>query len=125
MALRFPCEIIGWHVLPAIRKELATYLVNEKKLSRKEVSKKLGLTEAAICQYLKDKRGAGFKFSKKEQEKIHSIGDSLIEAKHDEGLVFLKDSCDFCMDLRKEKSLCDIHRSESNGLKNCQVCFQE
>jgi len=53
-----PCEMVRWQIIPSIRRELAWYLVNDYSLSHVQVAKKLGLTPAAICQYLHGKRGA-------------------------------------------------------------------
>jgi predicted transcriptional regulator len=50
------CEIVVWYVLPVLRSEIAKALVKQGK-SQREVAKLLGLTDAAISQYLKDKRG--------------------------------------------------------------------
>ena len=80
MSLVFPCEIISWHVMPAVRKEIARYLVNEKHIQRKNVSKKLGVTEAAVCQYLKDKRGGSYKFGEADLEKIRKMADMMMES---------------------------------------------
>ncbi len=77
MTLTFPCEIISWHVLPAVRREIAIYLVNEKKMTRKLVAQKLGLTEAAVCQYIKHKRGGSHKFNEHDITKIKEMADML------------------------------------------------
>ncbi|VVB99937.1 Uncharacterised protein [uncultured archaeon] len=84
MSLVFPCEIIGWQVLPAVRREIAKYLISEKKMTRKEVARKLGITEAAICQYLKAKRGGSHKFNDHDLEKVREMADLLM--KSDKGL---------------------------------------
>ena len=55
MAVKFPCEIIGWTVLPSMRRELTIYLVKEKNFSRKKVCKVLDLTPSALSQYLSGK----------------------------------------------------------------------
>jgi predicted transcriptional regulator len=55
--MKMPCEITVWNVLPVIRRELACVLVDEYKMSQAEVSRRFGLTEAAISQYMKKKRG--------------------------------------------------------------------
>ncbi|PIN85234.1 MAG: hypothetical protein COV47_03185 [Candidatus Diapherotrites archaeon CG11_big_fil_rev_8_21_14_0_20_37_9] len=78
MSLTFPCEIISWQVLPAVRREMTKYLVTDKKISRKEISKKLGITEAAICQYLKEKRGGTYKFNENDLKKIKKMSDILM-----------------------------------------------
>ena len=52
-----PCELMLWDSLPAIRKELAFVLIYDHGLSQRDVAEKLGVTPAAICQYLAKKRG--------------------------------------------------------------------
>ena len=52
-----PCEYMMWNGLPVIRKEIAESMINNYGLNQKETAKKLGLTPAAICQYLSKKRG--------------------------------------------------------------------
>ncbi|HIQ10441.1 MAG TPA: hypothetical protein EYH26_00490 [Pyrodictium sp.] len=52
-----PCEIASKHVVPAIRAALAILLVNEYGLSAYRVAKLLGMTPAAISNYLLRRRG--------------------------------------------------------------------
>lgn len=80
MGLTFPCEIISWHVLPAVRREITKYLVGERQVSRKIVSQKLGLTEAAVCQYLKHKRGGSHQFNEHDLHKIREMADMLMQS---------------------------------------------
>ena len=54
---RTPCEETIWTLLPVIRKELARTMVLNFNLNQKETAEKLGLTPAAVCQYLNMKRG--------------------------------------------------------------------
>ena len=55
--MKIPCELIVWYVLPSIRRELARELVEKHHLSQAEVARRFGVTDAAISQYLKSKRG--------------------------------------------------------------------
>ena len=55
--MKVPCEIIMWHILPVIRKEFARNLMKNYGLNQKQVAEVLGITPAAVCQYLSDKRG--------------------------------------------------------------------
>ncbi len=57
MTEKVPCEIITWYVLPVIRRELATLLVKEHGITQKKTAELLGLTDAAISQYVSKKRG--------------------------------------------------------------------
>lgn len=56
--MKMPCEIAVWNVLPVIRRELACAMVGEYGMSQTEVARRFGLTEAAISQYMKKKRGS-------------------------------------------------------------------
>ena len=57
MSEKIPCEIATWYVLPVIRKELAMLLVKNHGISQKETASLLGVTDAAVSQYLSKKRG--------------------------------------------------------------------
>ena len=54
---RTTCEYMMWNGLPVIRKEIAGSMINDYGLSQKQAAEKLGVTPAAICQYLSKKRG--------------------------------------------------------------------
>ena len=54
---KIPCEYIVWNVLPSIRKELVKSLKKNFNLSQREISQIIGLTSAAVSQYLSNKRG--------------------------------------------------------------------
>lgn len=55
--MKIPCELVVWYVLPTIRREVAKELVNAHGMSQAEIARKFGVTDAAISQYLKKKRG--------------------------------------------------------------------
>ena len=57
MSEKIPCEIATWYILPVIRKELAILLVKNHGMSQKKTASMLGVTDAAISQYLSKKRG--------------------------------------------------------------------
>ena len=53
--MELPQEIELWYVIPAIRKQLVIEL-KRKGLKQKAIAPILGITEAAISQYNRDKR---------------------------------------------------------------------
>ncbi|MGI6471830.1 MAG: transcriptional regulator [Candidatus Methanomethylophilaceae archaeon] len=55
--MKVPCEIVVWYVLPAIRREIAKELVTTYGMKQADVARKFEVTDAAISQYLKKKRG--------------------------------------------------------------------
>jgi len=52
----FPCEKAVWYNLPQIRADLAAGLVKTG-MTQSSAAKKLGVTPAAVSQYLNKKRG--------------------------------------------------------------------
>jgi len=108
MGLTFPCELISWNVLPAVRREIAQYLITEKQISRKIVAKKLSLTEAAICQYLKGKRGSNHKFNDSDRKKLKKMADLMMES--DKGFDGM---CVVCKEFDAAKDI-----MKSAGMKN-------
>lgn len=57
MGLTLPCEVLVKKVMPSIRALLAEILVKEYGLTLYETAKILGLTPAAISNYILKKRG--------------------------------------------------------------------
>jgi predicted transcriptional regulator len=55
--MRPRCEIIVQYILPAIRAEMAIQM-QKQGISQTNIAKTLGVTPAAVSQYLKSKRGA-------------------------------------------------------------------
>ena len=51
-----PCEYIVWNGLPLLRKEIVKSMINDFGLSQKETAEKIGITHAAVSQYLSGKR---------------------------------------------------------------------
>ncbi|MDD5502247.1 MAG: helix-turn-helix domain-containing protein [Candidatus Thermoplasmatota archaeon] len=74
--MKMPCELIVWYVLPSIRRDLATKL-KKKGMAQKDIAEKLGITPAAVSQYLKSRRGLS-KFNNKEMEtQIGHLADEI------------------------------------------------
>jgi len=90
---RTPCETTLWKLLPSLRKELVIYLVKDKKIPRRKAAKIIGVTEPAISQYLKNKRGS-VKFTNKQKKEIRKTGDNLI--KNSSKKTFVKCMCRLC-----------------------------
>jgi uncharacterized protein len=47
------------NILPPMRAEMVYRLVQREGLSQSDAAKRLGVTRAAVCQYMSRKRGAG------------------------------------------------------------------
>ncbi|MGZ4904797.1 MAG: transcriptional regulator [Halobacteriota archaeon] len=75
---RAPCETAVWHILPAIRSEVAKELVKFG-LSQKEISERLGITQPAVSQYVTSKRGTNVAVSNEIGGLIRSLAQDVAE----------------------------------------------
>ena len=114
-----PQEIEVWYLLPALRREIAKFLIKDFKLSQKKAAVILVVTEAAVSQYFKSKRGNEIKFSLKDLSKIKQVSKNIVS--NPENLIsFLYELSVY---FRGSKVVCDIHRGkDKNVSKECKVC---
>ncbi len=119
--MKLPCELVVWYLLPTIRKKFAGYLVEELNLTQKQAAEKLGLTESAISQYLKSKRGREMKLPKDIKEKIEKSVKQISNSEDDS--VMIEEICSICKLIRNHGSLCELHRTHNDKLDNCKVCM--
>lgn len=73
---RAPCETAVWHILPAIRSEVAKELVKFG-LSQKEISQHLRITQPAVSQYVTSKRGTNVALSNEAIVLIRSLAQDV------------------------------------------------
>ncbi len=114
-----PQEIEVWYLIPALRRELAKIFIANFKMSQRQVSEILGITESAVSQYLNAKRGSELKFSEKEMEDIKKTAETIFanDGNSNEELYRL------CVTLRACDSLCDFHRKQDSSIsKDCDLC---
>lgn len=56
--MKTPSEVTVWYILPIIRRDLAKELAMSYRMKQADVGRLFGVTDAAISQYIKNKRGA-------------------------------------------------------------------
>ena len=106
-----PQEIEVWYIIPAIRKELAKLLTKNHELSYERAGVILGISKAAVSQYLSNKRANKIKLSSEVKEEIAKSAELI--SKNPKSamfemqriLKFMKDkkcSCDICKKFNKE-----------------------
>ncbi len=118
-----PQEIETFFIIPALRKELAKKLVKEKHLTQKRVAKLLGVSEAAVSQYLKDKRGDEVDLSTPEiQEALNSAVEIVAEHGIENPLVMIKVIQELTKIVKDLKILCDVHKKYGAVDDDCNVC---
>jgi predicted transcriptional regulator len=100
--LRTPCEYMIWNGVPSIRKELAEALIKEFGLSQREAAEKLGLTPAAICQYLSKKRAKTDVF---DETIIQEISISAQRIMKNDGTDVIIETCRICKLVQKKQTI--------------------
>ena len=114
-----PQEIEVWYLIPALRRELAKVLIQEYGMSQKKVSEVFRITESAVSQYMKSKRGKELRFPKKELEEIRKTAERINSGSEEANEQLYR----LCVKLRGSEHVCDFHRKQDKSLpKNCDLC---
>lgn len=117
-----PCEIVVNRMLPRIRADIVRILTQEYDMKQIEVSKKLGITQAAVSQYLSETRGGddGFQNIFPEMEDYaQAIAKSIASGEDKDMQLGLL--CEFCSSMREEEKFCSLHKNILE-LQSCDVC---
>lgn len=117
--MKVPCELVVWYVLPQIRAELAREMLRMG-LSQVEISKKLGVTQSAVSQYLKNKRGSKVNFRQGINPRIKQLARAVAAGSGD----LLSGTCTICREIKTGMLLCDMHRQDTHTHlpDNCRIC---
>lgn len=91
--MKTPCEIVVWHVLPVVRKELAKSLIENKNISQRKAAEMLGTTEASISRYLSGKRGKVEILDEKILKEIKKSASKITEGN---GITLITETCKIC-----------------------------
>lgn len=108
--MKAPCELVIWYVLPAIRRELAKSMVEDWGMSQRAAANRLGLTDAAVSQYLSEKRG---KVKLNDPVVLKQIKYSAKRLSKGNKDIVLKEMCRVCTMTRKRGML--------KGLYECSL----
>ena len=90
---RAPCEYVLWNLLPSVRHEIAISMINDFGLNQKEAAAKLGITPAAVCMYLSNKRG---NIKIRDKKIINEIQVSTGNIIKDGNIDLIKETCRIC-----------------------------
>ncbi|MGC8774054.1 MAG: transcriptional regulator [Chlorobaculum sp.] len=95
----FPCEKAVWYYLPQIRADLAKELVKTG-MTQSSAAKMLGVTPAAVSQYLHKKRGGQNIKSRVYKQEIRNAVDKLRDGAAEPELYSIVCKC--CQILKKD-----------------------
>ena len=104
-----PCEFMKWNGLPVIRREITDSMINKFGLTQKEAAIKLGLTPAAVCQYISKKRG-----------KIKIIDEKILKEIDNSAKIIIQNGSNSTV--TETCRICKIMRSEGLFQFFCDSC---
>lgn len=113
-----PQEIEVWYVLPAIRKALALSLINQFKLTQKEVAGILNIKESTVSQYIKEKRAKEAIFDEEINAELKKSAYNIFKDR--KALTF--EIQRICSLVRETGILCSLHKKHEKVSESCGAC---
>ena len=81
----------------------------------------MGITEAAVSQYLKSKRANAVQFDKETLRKIHDSARTIAKNKR----AYMKELMGICDAIKENQTLCKVHAQfDPEVPKDCSLCFR-
>jgi len=112
-----PQEIEVWYIIPAIRREMSKCLIKEHNITYEKVGGILGISKAAISQYLKKKRAAKIKLHPKSQDEISKSCLRIVKGKSNSVTEITK----ILKHIRQKKLHCEVcGRMVEGELHDCR-----
>jgi predicted transcriptional regulator len=118
-----PPEVESKLVLPLLRSMIVRKLVKEHGYTQEETAKALGITQAAVSNYLRKARAKAKIWE--DNEFLDSATDEIIELiiKNENPRVIRKKMYETLLKIRKAGLLCNAHRClEPNMDEECDIC---
>lgn len=113
-----PQEIEVWYILPAIRRELVKEMI-VLGLKQNQIASILGVTEAAVSQYVKQKRAKEVVFTSETMEQIKASARAVMQDK--ERLIYEVQK--ILSMAKRSKTLCKVHYQHSTMPQKCEACL--
>jgi len=113
-----PQEIEVWYILPAIRRELVKEMIKLGK-KQKDIAVILGITPAAISQYMKQKRAKEVEFTLETMQEISKSAKIIIENKE----MLINETQKILAFAKKDKTLCKVHYKHGSMPEKCEACL--
>ena len=113
--MKIPCELIVWYVLPSIRRELARELVDKHNFSQAEVARRFGVTDAAISQYLKAKRGTSKEIENSGKYEDFRKGVEVAAVRMVNGSDIVIETCRICEMVKKSGMMAKVYEARTGA----------
>ena len=117
--------VIVQHILPALRLEITRQLVEIHGIRKGDAARKMGVTAAAVSQYLTGARGTSastiINNSETMMSLLEEISEDIATGKSSLDILLLK-LCSVCVVARNEGLICDLHKEAVPGLSEVRGC---
>lgn len=115
------CEIMVQQIFPGIRAMIVMELRDNYGLNQLEIAKKLGITQPAVSQYMRQLRG---KCNKELRNAIIVKEVKKLCSRISKGITYDElnaEFCHICRSIRRRKIVCSLHKSQY-PLMDCNLC---
>jgi len=126
-ALKPPCLIVVSQILPAMRTIISREMVERGKIGPGEAAARMGVTPAAVTQYLKGVRGSDsvsiVNKSRRARKILSELAYELAREEIDM-VIALRKLCEACNYVRSERLICEICQDSLPRLdsRKCDIC---
>jgi len=117
-----PQEIEVWYVIPAIRREISKCLIKDFGLSYEKIGKILGISKAAVSQYVNNKRASKIKLHEKASGQV-MVSCQRLAKKESDAITEIKKILSYIRDKRLPCEVCG--KIDEGILKDCKEVYVE
>lgn len=110
-----PQEIEVYYIIPALRKELALAMKENK--SQREIAKIFGVTESAVSQYCKEKKAQQIQFDEEFKEEIRKSAKKI-----EIQLDYIRETQKLLRLAHEKRLICQFHAQFSTLPEGCKDC---
>jgi len=114
-----PQEIEVWYIIPAVRKELAKQLTSKYEMSFEQAGNILGISKAAVSQYLSNKRANKIRLNSEVKREITKSA-KIISENSKAALTEIQRILKFMKDKKCSCNVCKKYNKDILDYCNCQ-----
>lgn len=117
-----PQETEVWYIIPKVRKELSMLLVNKYDMTYEKTGDILGISKAAVSQYISNKRANKIKLSAEINKEIEKSA-KLIAEKKSNGLIEIQRILKLMKDTKCSCEVCKQYNKDVLKYCNCDATY--
>jgi len=122
--LLLPSEVEAKTIIPALRSLIAKKLINTYHLPQRKVAEMLGITQAAVSNYIREVRGIGVSLedSAEAQKLVDEIVRSILAGV--DQVTLMKKFHEAVTIIKAKRLMCDLHQKLEPSLdtQSCHIC---